>query len=142
MANRDVKVVKRLRNRPFLMQLPKTASTAFDKNSLVELTSGTLGASDDNDTSVLGILLEEVAATDTDYASATNKDVEVLISGDLIEIDYTGSAPTVGVTYGISNAYTLDQGDTTNDCLFVLSVNTATTRCVCSVINPAVATAI
>jgi len=114
MADRNVRIVRKAGKKPVLKSFPKTASTALDKNSLVEWTSGYVAASDDNDTQVLGILLEEVAATDSDYASATKKLVEVIMPGDEVEITTT-AALTLGTSYGISNAYTVDQADTTND---------------------------
>jgi hypothetical protein len=123
MADRNVRVVKKNGKKPVIKSMAKTASTALDKNSLVELTSGLLGASDDNDTIVYGVLLEEVASTDSDYGSTTKKQVEVIEAGDEVEIAAT-AALTVGTSYGISNAYTVDQADTTNDvftCTAVIS---------------------
>jgi len=38
--------------------------------------------------------------------------VEVIQAGDLVEIDTTAEV-TPGTSYGISNAYTVDQSDTT-----------------------------
>ena len=123
MADRNVRVVKRNGKKPVIKSMAKTASTALDKNSLVELTSGYLAASDDNDTIVYGVLLEEVATTDDDYASATKKQVEAIDAGDEVEIT-TSATLTVGTSYGISNAYTVDATDTSNDvftCTAVLS---------------------
>ena len=122
MADRNVRIVRKAGKKPFVMKFPKVASTAFDKNSLVELGS-TINPSDDNDTIVFGIILEEVASTDSDYAATSEKDVEVIQPGDLVEIATTDTL-TVGTSYGISNAYTVDQSDTTNDvftCLKVIS---------------------
>lgn len=126
MANRNVRVVNNNGSKPNVKYFPKTASTALDRNSLVELTSGTLGAADDNETIVLGVLLKEIASTDSDYASTTKVPVEVLRGTDEVEIDTT-AALTVGTSYGISNAYTVDQADTTND-VFTCTVAISATR--------------
>jgi len=114
MSDRNVRIVRQNGKKPIVKSQPKTASTALDKNSLVELTSGTLGAADDNDTIIYGILLQEVASTDSDYATTSKKQVELVQAGDEVEIDTTAEL-TVGVSYGISNAYTVDATDTTND---------------------------
>jgi hypothetical protein len=113
MADRNVKIIKASGHKPVVWSMPKVASTAFDKNSLVELGS-TINPSDDNDTIVFGVILEEVASTDTDYASTTEKLVEVIYPGDLVEMATNGTL-TVGTSYGISNAYTVDSSDTSND---------------------------
>jgi hypothetical protein len=128
MSDRNVKVVRNNGTKPFTMRLLKTASTLFDKNSLVEFASGVINPSDDNDTVVHGIILEEVAATDSDYATTGSnggKMVEVLRPGDEIEIDADKTA-TVGASYGISDAYTIDVDDTTNKVITVTAVLSAT----------------
>lgn len=125
MADRNVRIVDDGGAKPLVIDLPKVASTAFDKNSLVEFASGTLSPSDDNDTQVLGIIKEEVAATDSDYASATKKQVQIIRPGDLVEITTTATL-TVGTSYGISNAYTVDATDTTNDVFTPIRVISST----------------
>jgi len=114
MADRNVRIVRNNGKKPVAKSKAKTASQAFDKNSLVEFASGLINPADDNDTIVYGIITEEVATTDSDYASATKKSVEPINAGDEIEIDTTAQL-TVGTSYGISNAYTVDATDTTND---------------------------
>jgi ribosomal protein L15 len=125
MADVNVRIVKNNGKKPIIKSFPKTASTALSKNSLVEITSGKLAACDDNETTVLGILLEEVAATDDDYASTTKKQVEIIQSGDEVEMDTTAEL-TVGAAYGISNAYTVDQSDTTNKVFLCTAVISST----------------
>ena len=123
MADRNVKVVRCSGSKPQANRLLKTASTLFDKNSLVEFASGVVNPSDDNDTVVHGIILEEVAATDADYATTGangGKLVEVLRPGDEVEIDFEGGSVTVGSSYGIKNAYTVDATDTSNKVITVL----------------------
>lgn len=127
MADRNVKIVRKNGKKPVRKFQPKTASEAMSKNSLVELTSGYVGAADDNDTIVYGVLKVEIAATDSDYTSTTLVPVEVIEAGDEVEMDTTATL-TVGVSYGISNAYTVDAADTTNDlftCTQVLSATRA-----------------
>jgi hypothetical protein len=117
MADRNVRVVNNNGLKPQTEKRLKTASTAFDKNSLVEFASGVINPSDDNDTVVHGIILEDVASTDSDYATTGNnagKLVEILRPTDEVEIDFSGGAVTVGTAYGISNAYNVDAADTSN----------------------------
>jgi len=126
MADRNVKIVKSSGKKPIVLTLAKTASQTFNKNSLVEFASGLINPSDDNDTQVLGIIKEEVAATDSDYATAgATKQVALIMPGDLIEID-TSAAVTVGTSYGISNPYTVDSTDTTNDVFTPIQVISST----------------
>lgn len=135
MADRNVQVVRCNGSKPQCKRYLKTASTAFDKNSLVEFASGVINPSDDNDVVVLGIILEEVASTDSDYATTGSdggKLVEVLRPGDEVEISFSGGAVTVGTAYGISNAYTIDTTDTTNKVITVtkdLSGGATSGRC-------------
>jgi len=129
MADRNVRVVRNNGKHANVKSKAKTASATFDKNSLVEFTSGLLGAADDNEVIVYGIILEEVAATDSDYATAgAKKSVEVINAGDEVEIDTTAEL-TVGTSYGISNAYTVDQSDTTND-VFTCTQVVSSTRAI------------
>lgn len=124
MADVNVRIVKKGGKKPVVKSLPKTASQVFSKNSLVEFASGLINPADDNDTIIFGVILEEIAATDDDYTSATAlKQVEMIGAGDLVEMDTTATL-TVGTSYGISNAYTVDATDTTNDvftCMEVIS---------------------
>jgi hypothetical protein len=117
MADRNVRVVNCNGLKPQSEKRPKTASNLFDKNSLVEFASGVVNPSDDNDVVVFGIILEEVAATDDDYANTGSnggKLIEILRPTDEVEIDFTGGAVVPGTAYGISSAYNVDVGDTSN----------------------------
>lgn len=126
MADRNVRIVRHNGVQPTIKYFPKVASTAFDRNSLVEFGSGTLNPADDNDVLVLGIIKEEIAATDADYASTTEKGVQLVGNGVEVEIDATGGTAAVGTSYGISNAYTVDVADTTNKVFTVTKVISAT----------------
>jgi len=128
MADRNVRIIRKNGKKPVIKEFTKTASTALDKNSLVALSSGKLVATADNDTNCLGIILEEVASTDSDYASTTVKQVEVIQPGDEVEIT-TSAAATPGVSYGVSNAYTVDVTDTTND-LFTCTKAISSTKAI------------
>jgi hypothetical protein len=114
MADRNVVVVNCNGSKPILKRYTKTASTAFDKNSLVEFASGVINPSDDNDIQVFGIILEEVATTDSDYDTTASKLVQLLRPTDEVEINWSGTVPSVGKAYGISSAYNVDQTDETN----------------------------
>lgn len=126
MANRNVKIVNKSGGKPVAKHHPKTASTAYDSNILVKLAAGVLTTSADNETVVYGVLKVGAASTDEDYAtSGATRAVELIQPGDEIEIDTTASL-TVGTSYGISNAYTVDQADTTNDVFTCTSVISST----------------
>jgi len=125
MADRNVRVVNKNGRKPIIKSMAKTASEALDKNSLVEITSGLIAAADDNELLVYGIVLEECATTDADYALTTKKQVELILPGDEVEITTT-AATTVGASYGISNAYTIDAADTTTDVFTVTKVISST----------------
>jgi len=125
MANRNVRIVKKQGTKPNTQHFPKTASTAFDNNSLVKFSGGFVAPSADNDIIVLGIIRKEIAATDDDYALTTNVPVDIIMPGDLIEID-ADKAATVGEDYGISNAYEIDVDDTTNIVMTVFKVISST----------------
>lgn len=115
MADRNVRVIDCCGKKPHIENLPKTATTAFDKNSLVEYASGVINPSDDNDINVKGVILEEVVSSDSDYSTAgARKLVQVLDGGEEVEMNYTGGAVVPGVSYGIVNAYTVDVADTGN----------------------------
>jgi len=114
MADRNVILRDKVGSHPHHEDQPKTASQTYDKNSLVAFASGKVHPAADNATVVYGIMKAEVAATDSDYATASLKTVEVLHPGDKVEMDISGGTPVVGASYGISNAYTIDVTDTTN----------------------------
>ena len=116
MADRNVVLVKANGRETTLKQYLKTASTAFDKNSLVEFASGVINPIDDNDETAFGIILQEVASTDSDYAttgSNNGKLVQVLQPGDEVEMAFTGGNVVVGVAYGVDSAYNIDFSNTT-----------------------------
>jgi hypothetical protein len=128
MADRNVRVIRNNGKKPIIKSFLKTASEALDKNSLVELTSGTLGAVDDGELTVLGVVIEECATTDTDYTLSTKKQVELIQPGDEVEITTNGTL-TVGAAYGLSNAYTVDSADTTAD-TFTCTKSISSTRAI------------
>ncbi len=132
MADRNVKVVKNNGRKPIVKSVLKTGTTLFDKNSLVKMSSGLITPSVATDVTVYGIVLEEIAATDSDYTLATKyKLVELLQPGDEVELDWSGTVPTVGLSYGLVNAYCVDQTDVTNKvltCTKVVTNNTTTGR--------------
>jgi len=110
--------------------LPVTTSTAFTKDTLVEITSGLVGVADDNDTALAGVIRKTIASTDTDYATARRVPITVPTQRHCIwEIDTGGSfaaGTDEGIEFGISDAGTLDHSDTTNDVFLVTRVISAT----------------
>lgn len=62
-------------------------------------------------------------------ASASTGSFVPLFQVGSLEITYTGSAPTIGVSYGISDGVTLDQANVTQLLLTVISVDSTKTTC-------------
>jgi hypothetical protein len=105
--------------------LPVTTSTAFAKNSLVEMTSGLVAVADDNDTVLSGIIEDAIAATDSDYATARRVAIIVPVERHVL-YEFSGQSgfttSDIGAECGISSAVLLDQSDTTNDVFLVTEV--------------------
>lgn len=107
---------------------PVAASQALVDGTLVELGSGTLNPSDDNDTQIEGIVRQTVASTDPDYASAKLVPVEVPVERHVI-VRHEGTSSFVstdiGGEFGISDQSTVDHSDTTNKVFKVVRVISA-----------------
>lgn len=109
--------------------LPMPASLALVAGTLVELASGVISASDDNDTQIEGILSQTYATTDADYASTKLAPVEVPVERHVIfrhEGTSGFSSSDIGGEYGISSSSVVDQTDTTNKVFKVVRVISAT----------------
>lgn len=107
---------------------PMPASLALVAGTLVEIASGVISASDDNDTQIEGILAKTYATTDSDYASAKLAPVEVPVERHVIvRTENTASfvSTDVGAEYGISDASTVDHSDTSNKVFKVVRVISA-----------------
>ena len=109
---------------------PVHTSTAFDKDSLVEIASALVDPADDNDTALAGVIDKAIASTDSDYA--TSRSVGILVPMErhtVWEIDTGGSfaaGTDEGLEFGISDSGTLDHSDTTNKVFLVTQVLSAT----------------
>lgn len=110
--------------------LPVHTSTAFTKDTIVEIASGLVDPADDNDTALAGVIRKTIASTDADYATARKVPVMVPVEKHVIfEIDTGGSfaaGTDEGLEFGISDAGTLDHSDTTNKVFLVTKVISAT----------------
>jgi len=97
----------------------KTTSTAFAANSLVSWSSGLLIPSTNATDQIAGIIRKAVAATDSDYASATKMPVEVpLEQGCEVEADVTTGtlvATSVGDYFDLTDASGVDQSASADD---------------------------
>lgn len=111
--------------------LPVTTSTAFTKDTLVEITSGLVGVADDNDTLLAGVIRKTIASTDADYASARRVPICVPMERHCIwEIDVESGDTAVAGTHegtevGIVTAGTVDLDDTTNKVFLITKVVSA-----------------
>jgi hypothetical protein len=102
------------------IRLPMGA-TAIKKYDIIKITAGLAVPAADNDKQgEFFVALENAATTDTDVLA-------VPLRHAVLTIAFSGSAPTVGAAYGISDTRTLDQADTTNKLLTVLEVDSTRT---------------
>lgn len=117
---------RRVAGKTKFMWFPVTVSTALSNGSLVELTSGQVAAADDNETQILGVLRHAIAATDADYATAREVEVEVPVEKHVVweadSSDTTWATTDVGSEYGVDTATTVDIDDTTNKVFFLTKV--------------------
>lgn len=97
--------------------LPITTSTAFAKNTLVEMTSGLVGVADADDTALAGLIDKAVLSTDSDYATARRVGIVVPMERHVVwecnALSGTFSASDVGGEYGLTDAAGVDQTETT-----------------------------
>jgi len=110
---------KAIKGRWGLRWYPKTASTAFAKDSLVSFSSGTLIPSSNATDQIQGIIRKAIAATDSDYASTTSVPVEVPLEVACeVEADVsTGTlvAASVGDYFDLTDASGVDQSASADD---------------------------
>lgn len=121
---------RRVAGKTKFMWFPVTVSTALSNGSLVELTSGQIAACDaDETTAIAGVLRHAIAATDADYATAREVEVEVPVEKHVVwEADATAAtfvASDVGTEYGNSDALLIDRTETSAKCFLLTKVITA-----------------
>lgn len=107
--------MKWVKGRTKLVFLPKAASTAFTKNTLVYFDgSGAIIPADSTSGDHIGMILKTVVSTDADYALNTLVPVEVPEDKQCeFEADATSlTAALVGTTMDISDAATVNGGAT------------------------------
>lgn len=105
------------KGRTIIKKLPKTASVTFTAGGFVQMTSGYVATATVSSLENVGIILESVASTDSDFASATKVAVEVPTSPSCeAEMDVTGTLATtsIGVAFDLSNASTVNKAGTTS----------------------------
>ena len=105
-----------VRGKTAIKWYPRTASVTFTAGDLVMFTSGLVATATTQSTKHLGIILQSVASTDSDFATAAVKvPVEVPLEPSAeFEATVTGTLVTtsLGVQYDLSDASTVDQGGT------------------------------
>lgn len=113
-----------------MVWLPVHTSTAFTKDTIVEIASALVDPADDNDTALAGVIPSAIASTDANYATARKVGILVPVERHVVwEIDTGGSfaaGTDEGGEFGISDAGTLDHSDTTNKVFLVTQVVSAT----------------
>jgi hypothetical protein len=104
---------KWVKGKTIIRSYPRTSSTVFTKNSLVNFVSGCILPADSTSGDHVGICLDDVAATDSDYTTSGVKilvecpadkqcEFEALVTGTLV-------TTSVGVTYDLTDALTVNQ---------------------------------
>lgn len=100
-----------------LVWLPRTASVTFTKGDLVMLTSGLVATATAQSQTHLGIIETAVTSGDSNFAtSAVKVPVRVPVTPQAeFEATVTGTLVTtsIGLTYDLTNASTVNQGGTT-----------------------------
>ena len=113
----------RVSGKPRLEWYPKKASQAFTLGALVYPDgSGAIQPADSTSGEHVGVILKEIASTDSDYASTTKVPVDVCGEDDIFEADVTGTLTTamVGTYLDLSDSVTVNAGATSK--LVVLCV--------------------
>lgn len=105
--------MKWVKGRTKVMTLKRTASTTFTKDSLCYFVSGYVSPADSTSGDHIGIVLESVASTDSDYATSGDIQIEVPMDKQCeFEATVTGTlaATSVGVAMDLSTALVVNQG--------------------------------
>ena len=98
-------------------ELARTTSVTFTKGNLVQLTSGLVATATAQSVIHVGIILQSVASSDSDFATAGSKvlveipldpscELESAVTGTLLTTD-------IGVRFDLSDASTVNQDGTT-----------------------------
>lgn len=122
--------MKWIKGRTTIREFPRTSSTTFTKNSLVYFVSGLIAPADATAGDIAGICIEDVASTDSDFATAAVP-IKVEVAMDrqcVLEADVTGTLVTtsVGVTYDLSTALVVDQAASSKDVVTCVKFISAT----------------
>lgn len=99
---------------------PRTASVTFTKGNLVMFTSGLVATATAQSTKHCGIILKDVASTDSDFAtSAVKVPIEVPLEPNCEFVStVTGTLVTtsIGVQYDLTSASIVNQGGRLMSC--------------------------
>lgn len=97
--------------------LPRTASVTFTKGNLVQQVSGLIATATAQSVRHIGIILQSVASTDADFATAAQKVlVEIPLDPSCeLEAAVTGTLATtdLGAAFDLSDAATVNKAGTT-----------------------------
>jgi len=108
--------IKWVKGRTKVISLGRSASVTFTKDSLVNFNgSGYVIPADATSGDHIGIALESVASTDTDFATSAAIQIETPLDKQCeFEATVTGTltAALVGTTMDLSTALVVDQGNT------------------------------
>ena len=122
--------IKWVKGKTRIRWFPRTASTTFTKHSLVYWVSGLISPADSTSGNHAGVCLEDVASTDSDFATAAVK-IPVEVPADkqcVLEADVTGTLVTtsIGLTYDLSTALLVNQGATSKNVVTCVGFISAT----------------
>ena len=105
--------MKWVKGRTIVREYPRTASTVFSKGMLVYFVSGAILPADSTSGDHVGICMEDVAATDSDYATS-GVPIKIECPADKqceMECDVTGTllSTDVGATFDLSTSLVVNQ---------------------------------
>lgn len=113
---------KRLTGKPNIEWYPKAASQAFSNGALVYANgSGAIIPADSTSGDHIGVIMKDVASTDSDYTSTTMVPVDVPQDGDEFEVDTAAdvSAALIGTNIDLSTSLLADGSSTSKKVLAV-----------------------
>jgi hypothetical protein len=111
-------IMRWVKGKTVVRKYPRTASVTFTKGNLVMFTSGLIATATSQSTKHVGIILVDVASTDSDFATAAVKvPVEVpLEPGAEFEADVSAgtlATTSIGAAFDLVDASNVTQAGTT-----------------------------
>lgn len=120
---------KRISGKPRLTYYPKKASTAFTYGALVYPDgSGAVQPADSTSGEHIGVIMQTIASTDSDYALTTKVAIDECGQDDVFEADVTGTLTTamVGTYLDLSDSLVVNAAATSKKVVLCVGFISAT----------------